>query len=126
MRPVRVAGQKIKKSSDKLDLNLILNPDILAEVAGLDGRPFCVGFAAETEQLEIHAEAKRRAKGVDLIAANLVAAGLGGFETEENALLLLWEGGKVQFPLMNKSDLARQVAEQISQQYHEAVRNSEA
>lgn len=125
-RPVRVAGQKIKKSSDKLDLNLILNPDILAEVAGLDGRPFCVGFAAETEQLEIHAEAKRRAKGVDLIAANLVAAGRGGFETEENALLLLWEGGKVQFPLMNKSDLARQVAEQISQQYHEAVRNSEA
>ena len=124
-RPVRVAGQKIKKSSDELDLTLTPNPDILAEVSGLDGGPFTVGFAAETEQLESHAEAKRLAKGLNLIAANLVAGGRGGFETEENALLLLWKGGKVQLPMMNKATLARQVAERISRQYHEGLRNRE-
>lgn len=117
-RPERVAGQKIKKQSDRLQINMVRNPDILAEVAALAQSPFTVGFAAETEQVEAFAEAKRLAKGVDMIAANQVGSVAGGFEGDENALVLLWDEGKLDLPMMPKSQLARHLAAQIAKRYH--------
>ncbi len=93
------------------------NPDILAEVAAREGGPFTVGFAAETEQLEAYAETKRTVKGLDLIAANQVGGKLGGFESDENALLLIWQGGREWLPMMTKDLLAHALAEKIAQQY---------
>ena len=116
-RPREVAEQKIKKQSDTLQIDLVRNPDILAEVAALAQPPFTVGFAAETEQLETFAEAKRQAKGIDMIAANQVAGVNGGFEVDENALTLFWQGGKAQLPLMDKTRLAGLLAEQIVVRY---------
>ena len=116
-RPKQVAEQKIKKQSETLQIDLVRNPDILAEVAALEQPPFTVGFAAETQQVESFAEAKRVAKGIDMIAANQVASGNGGFEVDENALTLLWEGGKVQLPMMDKAPLAGHLAGHIVEHY---------
>lgn len=120
-RPDQPATHKLKKSHTPLQLALVPNPDILAEVAALDQGPFTVGFAAETEQLETYAETKRAVKGLDLIAANQVGGKQGGFESDENALLLVWQGGREWLPMMAKDLLARTLAERISQQYLTAV-----
>ncbi len=117
-RPAQSAGQKLKKQKHDLNVSLVPNPDILAEVAALPHPPFTLGFAAETERLEEYAELKRRTKGIDMIAANLVDAPEGGFERDENALTLLWEGGKERFPLASKSLLARQLAARIAEHFH--------
>ncbi len=117
-RPAQVTRQKLKKQEHNLEISLVPNPDILAEVAALPHPPFTVGFAAETERLEEYAEIKRRTKGIDMIAANLVDAPEGGFERDENALTLLWEGGKERFPLASKSLLARQLAARIAEHFH--------
>src|SRR4030066_235828 len=78
-RPPSVAEQKIKKSAERLTIELVRNPDILASVAALKPAPFTVGFAAETEHLEAGGRAKLAAKGVDLIAAHLAGGSEGGF-----------------------------------------------
>jgi phosphopantothenoylcysteine decarboxylase / phosphopantothenate---cysteine ligase len=116
-RPRQTADEKIKKNQDIVMLELVRNPDILAEVAARDDAPFCVGFAAETEQVEVYAEAKRQAKGLDLIAANQVGAGEGGFESDSNALVLLWEGGREVLPMMPKRELAQRLAGVIARRY---------
>ena len=117
-RPAQPVAQKIKKHQQTLAVELVRNPDILAQVAALPQRPFCVGFAAETERHVELAEQKRRDKGVDMIAANLVGAEQGGFEREENALTLLWQGGRVDFPMMDKGQLAEKLAAEILR-YHD-------
>ena len=111
-RPVLVVDHKIKKTSETLTLELVRNPDILSEVSALPERPFCVGFAAETDDLEMHAEVKRRAKALDMIAANKVGVSQG-FETDENALLVMWEGGKRALPMQPKARLAAQLVNLI-------------
>jgi phosphopantothenoylcysteine decarboxylase / phosphopantothenate---cysteine ligase len=116
-RPRQTADEKIKKNKDIVMLELVRNPDILAEVAARDDAPFCVGFAAETEQVEVYAEAKRQTKGLDLIAANQVGAGEGGFESDSNALVLLWEGGREVLPMMPKRELAQRLAGVIARRY---------
>lgn len=116
-RPVQPAGQKIKKHAEALTVELVKNPDILAEVAALPDAPFTVGFAAETERLAEYAEAKRRAKGVDMIAANQVGEGIG-FEADHNALLVSWEGGSVQLPQMDKGRLAARLVQLIAERLH--------
>jgi phosphopantothenoylcysteine decarboxylase/phosphopantothenate--cysteine ligase len=115
-RPARPALQKIKKQA--VDTSLPLEPvtDILATVAALDHRPFCVGFAAETEQLEQYAQKKRLRKGVDLIAANRVGNGQG-FESDDNELLLVWEGGSCWLRKDSKARLAHQLIEKITSLY---------
>jgi phosphopantothenoylcysteine decarboxylase / phosphopantothenate---cysteine ligase len=87
-------------------------------VAALDSPPFTVGFAAETAQVEAFAEAKRRRKRVDMIAANRVGQAGGGFESDHNALTLLWEGGRECLPMMDKRDLSRLLAGRIEALYH--------
>jgi phosphopantothenoylcysteine decarboxylase/phosphopantothenate--cysteine ligase len=92
------------------------NPDILAAVQRTR-RPFTVGFAAETEDVETHAAEKRRAKGLDMIAANVVGAGMG-FEAEDNALHVLWEGGSTRLARTRKDRLARQLLAVVATRYH--------
>ncbi|MEO7431565.1 MAG: bifunctional phosphopantothenoylcysteine decarboxylase/phosphopantothenate--cysteine ligase CoaBC [Dokdonella sp.] len=114
-RPQSVAAHKLKKSgASTLELSLVQNPDILAEVAALAQRPFVVGFAAETEQMEEFARAKLERKQLDLIAANQVGSNLG-FERDDNALLLLWPNGREELPQADKRELARQLVARIAQ-----------
>jgi len=116
-RPEVVAPQKLKKQAQQMTLALTRNPDILATVTALANAPFTVGFAAETEQLELHAQAKRVAKSLDMIAANRVGAG-AGFEAEENALQVFWDGGSQELPQTGKIKLARQLVALIAQRFH--------
>lgn len=116
-RPEQAVEQKIKKHAGSLSLTLVKNPDILAEVAALARPPFTVGFAAETEKLAEHAQSKRRAKGVDMIAANRVGGGLG-FEGDQNALEVFWDGGSQSLPLMEKGRLAARLVQLIADHLH--------
>jgi len=116
-RPAEPAPSKLKKTNEQLTLELVRNPDIVQSVAALPDRPFTVGFAAETDQLDAHARGKLETKRLDMIAANLVAAGRGGFEDESNALLVLWDGGGRSLPMMPKTRLARVLAELIAERY---------
>jgi phosphopantothenoylcysteine decarboxylase/phosphopantothenate--cysteine ligase len=123
-RPEAPAASKIKKQSDTLSLTLQPVTDILATVASSQPRPFCVGFAAETENLLEYARKKRMSKGVELIAANLVGAGLG-FDTDDNALLLVWEGGSKTLERAPKTRLARQLVKQIAELYPGGTKSQE-
>lgn len=116
-RPLQVAAEKIKKGAAELTLQLIRNPDILAEVAATAARPFCVGFAAETHDVEAYADGKRRAKGLDMIAANLVGEGGLGFESDDNALLVLWQGGRHELARAAKTELARELVTLIADRF---------
>jgi phosphopantothenoylcysteine decarboxylase/phosphopantothenate--cysteine ligase len=120
-RPNQIAADKIKKNNEKLTLELIKNPDILAEIAAKDDPPFTVGFAAETEQLEAYADEKRRRKQLDIIAANRVGRGEGGFESDQNALLVLWQDGREELPMMAKPLLAQRLAQRIASQYSASI-----
>ncbi|MDH4259915.1 MAG: bifunctional phosphopantothenoylcysteine decarboxylase/phosphopantothenate--cysteine ligase CoaBC [Gammaproteobacteria bacterium] len=110
-----IAAQKIKKSSDSMQLELVKAPDILASVAALkSGRPFVVGFAAETENIEENARAKLVRKRADMIAANLVGDGLG-FDRDDNSLLVLWAGGREEIASCVKPELARRLVTLIAE-----------
>lgn len=115
-RPVTAVGQKIKKHSDTLTLELVRNPDILAAVAAR-GTHYTTGFAAETNNMEAHAREKLTSKSVDLIAANLVGDGQG-FGTDENALMLIDRSGSTTLPPMRKSLLAGRLIMEIAERYH--------
>ena len=117
-RAANPAEQKIKKTGEALTLELVRNPDILAEVAALPShRPFTVGFAAETHHVLHYAEDKRRRKNLDLIAANQVGIAGSGFESEQNALHVLWEGGEKALPMTDKTRLGQQLITLIAQRY---------
>jgi phosphopantothenoylcysteine decarboxylase/phosphopantothenate--cysteine ligase len=108
-RPVAVAPQKIKKTAENLRVELVRAPDILGSVAALrQGRPFVVGFAAETENLEEHARRKLLGKRLDMIAANRVGDGLA-FDRDDNSLLVLWNGGREDLGAGGKPELARRL-----------------
>ncbi len=115
-RPESVALAKLKKSGQPLSLELVQNPDIIAEVADLPRRPFLVGFAAETHDLEHYARGKLEHKRLDMIAANQVGAEKG-FECGENALLLLWRDGREQLALADKTVLAQSLIERIAERF---------
>lgn len=121
-RPVRPAERKIKKEQAELTLELERNPDILATVAAGAERPFTVGFAAETDDLEGYALGKLRAKGLDMIAANWVGPGVaGGFDSEDNALEVFWEQGRASLPLEDKLSLSRALVELIGRRFRDGM-----
>ena len=105
------APQKIKKSADDLTLQLIANPDILAEVAALPDAPFCVGFAAETERLAEYAEAKRIRKKLPLLVGNLAQDTLGQDSAE---LVLFDDQGPHRLPRAEKLTQARHVISHLA------------
>lgn len=116
-RVEQVSSSKIKKDSDTLSLDLTKTPDILAEVSGLSvARPFCVGFAAETNNVSAYAKQKLLNKGLDMIAANQVGEGLA-FNVEDNALQVIWTGGEHKLPMMSKHKLARELIQLIATHY---------
>jgi phosphopantothenoylcysteine decarboxylase/phosphopantothenate--cysteine ligase len=116
-RAAHRSEQKIKKNHATLTLTLERNPDILATVAALRNAPFTVGFAAETHDVLQYAQDKRRRKGLDMIAANQVGLPGQGFESEQNALHVLWEGGEQALPLADKAQLGRDLIALIAQRY---------
>lgn len=106
------SAAKIKKeAAGRLTLELVPNPDILAHVAGLPDPPFCVGFAAESENLYEHAQAKRRAKRLPLLAANLAQGALG---SDENEIVLFDDGGSHPLPRGPKLEVARALVQHIA------------
>ncbi|MDX9740974.1 MAG: bifunctional phosphopantothenoylcysteine decarboxylase/phosphopantothenate--cysteine ligase CoaBC [Gammaproteobacteria bacterium] len=117
-RPAAVVPEKLKKTADSLRLELERTPDILAGVAGLARRPFTVGFAAETSDLETHALAKLRDKRLDMIAANRVGLADRGFDAADNELLVLWPGdGRRELALASKERIADQLISLIAERY---------
>jgi phosphopantothenoylcysteine decarboxylase/phosphopantothenate--cysteine ligase len=96
--------QKMKKTGENITLELTPNPDILEYVTSMSAPPFCVGFAAEAENLEANAEAKRRKKGLPLMVANLAQDAIG---SDECALTLLDGSGQHHLPKASKVEQAR-------------------
>lgn len=110
-RPLAASDRKIKKSADALTLELVRNADILADVAGRPDAPFCVGFAAESHDLDSYAEAKRLGKKLPLVVGNLVADGLGG---DDNQVVLYDADGRHPLPRASKTTIARAILDHIS------------
>jgi len=115
-RPHEVAVHKLKKTGGALTLSLNENPDILAAVAALKQRPYVVGFAAETQNIEGYARAKLERKKLDLIAANKVGEG-EGFDACQNEILLISRDGAERLARADKLALARQLVERIAEKY---------
>jgi phosphopantothenoylcysteine decarboxylase / phosphopantothenate---cysteine ligase len=107
-QPVKVAKQKIKKDGGAIKLDLEPAPDIVKSVADMAKRPLVVGFAAETNDVEQNARAKLKRKNLDMIAANQVGEGLA-FDCEDNALTVLWPGGKIEIARAPKLHVAREL-----------------
>ena len=111
-RVANAADQKLKKDHGGVPaIQLVENPDILADVASLPAAPFCVGFAAESQNLESYAQAKRQKKKVPLIAGNLIQDGFGG---DDNRITLFDDQGAHPLAPAPKSVLARQLIEHIA------------
>lgn len=113
-RPANPAPQKMKKHAGEMSLELVRNPDILAEVAAATPRPFVVGFAAETEHVEANARLKLEGKSLDMIAANKVGSDCG-FDREDNSLLVLWPGGQEDLGSGGKVELAERLVGLITE-----------
>jgi len=109
------APHKLKRDGGPLKLDLLPNPDILATVAGRANPPFCVGFAAESQDLLAHAEAKRRRKGLPLLVANDASA----IGSEASRLHLLDDTGVHSLPPADKAVSARWVVEHIAHLFNQ-------
>jgi phosphopantothenoylcysteine decarboxylase / phosphopantothenate---cysteine ligase len=107
-QPITVAKQKIKKQGGSVKLELEPAPDIIKSVADMAKRPFVVGFAAETNDVEENARIKLKRKKLDMIAANEVGDGIA-FDCEDNALTVIWPGGKMEVARGPKIDVAREL-----------------
>lgn len=115
-RPAKTAPQKIKKDEGSLTLNLVKNPDILAELgeAKKNSSFILVGFAAETEKLTSNAAEKLRRKNLDIIVANDVTRKDAGFDTDTNLVQIIYKDGRVEdLPMMSKDDLANELLDRI-------------
>lgn len=116
---VNASDQKLKKDQNQQapTLEFAPNPDILASVAAMpaDQRPYCVGFAAETEKLVEHAQAKRLRKGVPLLVGNLAQDAMDADDTQ---LMIFDEQGHVQWPAQSKTEAAQQLIQHIAHQLH--------
>ncbi len=111
------AQQKIKKIDAQLQLSLVRNPDIVSAVTACINPPFCVGFAAETDNLEANAKAKFERKNLDMIAANLVGNANTGFGHDSNELHLFWAGGQLRLELASKAVISKQLIDQVAELY---------
>lgn len=116
-RPTVVQDCKIKKLDDNSVITLAKNVDIISAVANLPAKPFVVGFAAETDNLEHYARKKLVEKKLDMIAANWVGNSTGGFDSDENALQVLWADGEQNLGMTNKQQLAVELLKLIAQQF---------
>ena len=109
--PAAPSEQKIKKADAVLNIALTPTVDILAQVARLPNAPFCVGFAAESENVEAYAQEKRKRKGIPLIVANRAQDALGA---DDNAVTLIDDSGVLSLPAAQKSLVARKIVAHIA------------
>ena len=121
-RPNSASTQKIKKGKGDniLTLELIENPDIVASVAGLEDKPFTVGFAAETHDLLAYARDKLERKNLDMIVANDVSDQSIGFNSDNNATTVISRSEETILPSMSKSTLSRKLVSMIAENFHES------
>ena len=125
-RPIETHPSKLKKNAERLTLELVRNPDIVESITRLARRPFTVGFAAETDDLEHNAREKLERKNLDLIAANRVGGLSGGFESDKNQLILIERGGATELPAGTKRQLARALIHHIAGSINTSRRKSAA
>src|SRR5699024_4163090 len=116
-RATEVSDKKIKKSTGEVHLTLVKTPDIVADVARHSKRPFTVGFAAETHDVVNYARGKLTDKNLDMIATNDVSGADVGFNSDNNALTVIWPGGHKVLPLAGKLQIAHQLIELIAIRY---------
>ena len=116
--PATLQPEKIKKQSDLATIVLHKTKDILADVAKLDQRPYTVGFAAETHNLDAYARDKLVRKKLDMIAANWVGREQGGFDSDHNALHVFWANGEQILAMTDKSRLAEQLIRLIAERFN--------
>ena len=100
-----------------MTITMVKNPDILADVAARDNAPFCVGFAAETNDVLDYAQSKLERKKLNMIAANHVGGSETGFGTPDNAISLITKSGVTELPRQNKFGLARSLIEHVAKQF---------
>lgn len=115
-RVAEPAQQKLKKNADAMTLTLVRNPDIVATIASRIPKPFCVGFAAETEHLAMNAQSKLVAKNLDMIFANDAPSTFGQDAANVTAF---WEGGSMALDTASKTQLARRMIALISSRLQE-------
>jgi phosphopantothenoylcysteine decarboxylase / phosphopantothenate---cysteine ligase len=109
-RPKQFIPYKVKKTEEMQTVELVRNPDILAELGQRKGKRVIVGFAAETDDLLANAQRKVQTKHLDLIVANDVGRAGIGFQSDENKVFILHDNGRVEdLPLMSKQRLAHEV-----------------
>jgi phosphopantothenoylcysteine decarboxylase/phosphopantothenate--cysteine ligase len=121
--PAQASGKKIKRGTGALRLDLVPNPDIIAEVGEMpDGvRPFLVGFAAESDELEANAIGKLREKGLDLIVANKVGGPFDAIGSDENKVVVFGlEGALTDWPMLPKRQVAERLWDLIADRYRAA------
>ncbi|MDO8344709.1 MAG: bifunctional phosphopantothenoylcysteine decarboxylase/phosphopantothenate--cysteine ligase CoaBC [Cellvibrio sp.] len=115
-RPAQIAAQKMKKGeSDTLMVSLVKNPDIVASIAALDPKPFTVGFAAESENLLEYARAKLVRKNLDLVVANNISDSQIGFNSDDNAVILVDKNSTIEISQRSKQQLARELIARLAQ-----------
>ena len=114
--PLRVAPQKIKSSPDTMRIELKKTWDIVAAVAAIPDKPYTVGFAAETQDLISYAQNKLKNKKLDMIVANDVSTKGIGFDSDDNAVTLIWPERSINLEQSSKRQIARQIITAISQQ----------
>lgn len=115
-RPEEIASQKLKKTedNDQMIVRMVKNPDIVASVAAMtDNRPFTVGFAAETNDVETYARGKLMKKNLNMICANDVSVEGQGFNSNENAITLFWPEGELVLALESKEALSFKILEKM-------------
>ncbi|HAS6362636.1 TPA: bifunctional phosphopantothenoylcysteine decarboxylase/phosphopantothenate--cysteine ligase CoaBC [Vibrio vulnificus] len=115
-RPATIAEQKLKKTDDsnEMTITMVKNPDIVASVSAMtENRPFTVGFAAETNDVEVYARRKLEKKKLDLLCANDVSVEGQGFNSSDNAITLYWSQGEKALPLNSKAALSMEILKQI-------------
>lgn len=118
--PARASRRKIKRSGDNLQVELVPNPDIVAEVGEMpdDVRPFLIGFAAESDDLEANAAAKLRDKGLDLIVGNVVGGPFDAIGSDENKVTVFGaEGALTDWPMLPKRQVAERLWDLIGDRY---------
>ncbi|GFN46261.1 bifunctional phosphopantothenoylcysteine decarboxylase/phosphopantothenate--cysteine ligase CoaBC [Candidatus Regiella insecticola] len=122
-RAVQISDKKIKKQPEEISLRMVKNPDIVAGVAAMvKNRPFVVGFAAETDNVEKYARQKRIQKNLDLICANDVSLTGHGFHSDTNALHLFWQSGDKYLAHSDKFSLSQRLIDEIVNLYEEKNR----
>lgn len=113
-RPANVSDQKIKKNQDEMHISLTKNPDIISLVAASDNKPFTIGFAAETQDVLGYARSKLERKNLDMIIANDVSNKEIGFNSDDNAVIIVDKNSQTEFSQANKYHLSQKIIQHIS------------